>query len=178
MSDLIAVLRKSGEVVPMKVMSDLRAAKTMIEIYKVNRSHSENLLRIEEYLANLESYLLPVAKKRLGEEQMNKLLNDFAEAQRRTSTWESKPPRGFPVGVPRDSKWVRIEPSDKIPIEKIKHLTRQIGLKSKIQADGYVLVFGEEQKLKQFVKNMAELLREGIKNDKICYGNRWLGNVV
>ena len=162
-SNLIAELRKSGEEIPMKVMSDLRAAKTMIEIHKVDQSRSENLLRIEEYLANLESYLVPLVKKRLGEEQMNKWLSNLAETQRRASVWESKPSKGFPIGVPRDSRWVRIEPSDKIPIEKIKHLTRQIGLKSKIQSDRYIIVFGEEQKLKQFVRNMAEILRQDIK---------------
>jgi hypothetical protein len=163
MSNLIAELRKSGEVIPMNVMSDLRAAKTMMEVYKVDQSHSESLLKIEEYLANLESYLMPVVKKRLGEEQMNMWLNSLAETQRHVPSWESKPHKSFPIGVPRDSKWVRIEPSNEITIEKIKHLTRQIGLKSKIQKDGNVLVFGEEQKLKLFVKNMAELLREGIK---------------
>ncbi len=165
MSNLIAELRKSGEEIPMKVMSDLRATKTMIEIHKVDQSHSENLLRIEEYLANLESYLMPLARKKLGEEQMNKWLSNLAETQRRAPIWESKPSKGFPIGVPRDSRWVRVEPSDKIPIEKIKHLSRQIGLKSKIQSDRYILVFGEEQKLKQFVRNMAEILRENIKKN-------------
>lgn len=163
MSNLIAELRKSGEEIPMKVMNDLRAAKTMIEIHKIDQSRSENLLRIEEYLANLESYLVPLTKKRLGEEQMNKWLDNLAETQRHAPVWESKPSKGFPIGVPRDSRWVRIEPSDKIPIEKIKHLTRQIGLKSKIQSDRYIIVFGEEQKLKQFVRNMAEILRQDIK---------------
>jgi hypothetical protein len=167
MSNLIAELRKSGEAIPVKVMRDLRAAKTMMEVYKVDRSRSENLLRIEEYLANLESYLVPEAKKKLGEEYINKWLNNLAETQRRIPAWKSKPPKGFPVGVPRDSKWVRIEPSDKIPIEKIKRLTKQNGLKSEIQADGYALVFGEEQKLKQFVKKMAEILRETPKNVEI-----------
>jgi hypothetical protein len=160
MSSLIAELRRSREAIPMKVMSDLRAAKTMMEVYKVDRCRSENLLRVEEYLANLESYLVPLAKRKLGEEHANIWLNNLAETYRQVPEWESRPPKGFPIGVPRESKWIRIEPSDKIPIGKIKHLARQIGLRSKTQTDGYVLVFGEEQKLKQFVKNVAELLRE------------------
>jgi hypothetical protein len=162
MSSLIAELRRSGEAIPMKVMSDLRAAKTMMEVYKVDQSRSENLLRVEEYLANVESYLVPAAKRRLGEEHISTWLNNLAETYRRVPKWESEPPKGFPLGVPRENKWIRIEPSDKIPVAKIRHLTRQIGLKSRTQTDGYVLVFGEEQKLKQFVKNMAELLREDL----------------
>jgi hypothetical protein len=164
MSSLIVELRRSGEAIPARVMSDLRAAKTMMEVYKVDQSRSENLVRVEEYLSNVESYLVPVAKRRLGEEQINVWLSNLAETHRRVLEWGSKPTRGFPIGVPRESKWIRIEPSEKIPIAKIKHLTRQIGLRSKTQTDGYVLVFGEEQKLKQFVKNMAELLREDLQN--------------
>jgi hypothetical protein len=159
-SNLIAELRKSGETIPMKVMSDLRAAKTMMEVYKVDKSHSENFQRIEEYLTNLETCLVPIANRKFGKEYIDMWLKKLEETHRQFPKGELGPSKRFPVGVPRESKWIRIEASEKIATEKIKHLARQIGLKSKIQTDGCALVFGEEQKLKQFVKNLAELLRE------------------
>ena len=160
MSDLIAELRKSGETIPTKVMSDLRAAKTMMEVHKVDQSRSENLLRIEEYLTNLETYLVPMANRRFGKEYIDVWLKKLEETHTQSPKWEPRFPKNFPVGVPRESKWIRVEASEKISTEKIKHLAKQIGLKSKTQTDGCVLLFGKEQKLKQFVKNVAKLLRE------------------
>ncbi len=159
MSDLIADLRKSGETIPAKVMSDLRAARTMMEVHKVDQSRSENLLRIEEYLTSLETFLVPAANRRFGEEYVDVWLKKLEETRTQPPRRETRLPRSFPIGVPREDKWIRIEATEKISTEKIKHLASQNGLKSKTQTDGRVLVFGEEQKLKQFVKNVAELLR-------------------
>jgi hypothetical protein len=157
---LIAELRKNGETIPTKVMSDLRATKTMIEVHKVDNSRYENLLRIEEYLTTLETYLVPIANRRFGKEYIDMWLKNLEETHTQSPKWETIFQKNFPVGIPRESKWIRVEVSEKIPAEKIKHLSRQIGLKSKIQTNGRILLFGEEQKLKQFVKNMTELLRE------------------
>lgn len=160
MSDLVADLRKSGGFVPPQVMRDLRAAKTMIEIVRMDRSRSENLLRIDEYLANVESYLVPAAKRRLGQEYVDAWMDKLAEAQRSVQMWEMEAPRRLPVGVPRDKRWVRIKPSEEAPIEKIERLSEEMGLGHRIQEDGYVLVYGEEDEVKEFVKKTAELLRE------------------
>ena len=45
MTNLISELKKSGEVVPLDVIEDLRSAKTIIEVLKFNHSQSENLLK-------------------------------------------------------------------------------------------------------------------------------------
>ncbi|MBS7614415.1 DUF2096 family protein [Candidatus Bathyarchaeota archaeon] len=160
MSNLIVELRNKGEVIPANIMSDLRAAKTIMEIYKVDQSHSEILQKVEEYLANLESTLFPLAEKRLGETEMEKWLRNLAELQRHETLWKPIPSRGVPVGVPREYKWMRIEPLETVTIEKVKHLAEQNGLRFTIQTNGTVLVFGEEQKLKHFVKNVAKELQK------------------
>ncbi len=163
MSSLISELRKGGEPIPAKAMSDLRAARTMMEVHKVDQSRSENLQRIEEYLTNLETFLVPIANRRFGKEYVDAWLKKLGKTYVQPPRWEPRLQGSFPVGVPRESRWVRIEVTEKISTEKIKHLASQIGLNSKTQTDGRVLVFGEEQKLKQFVKDVAELLREGEK---------------
>jgi len=159
MANLVADLRKCGEHISAQVMRDLRAAKTMIEIFRADTSHSENRLRIEEYLSNIELCLVPLAEKRLGKSYVDEWLQKIADAQKRLQDWKTKEARRFPVGVPRDKTWVRIKPSNETPIEKIKHVSEQFGLKLQTQEDGYVLVIGEEHKVKEFVKKIAELLR-------------------
>jgi len=159
MSSLISELRKAGETVPAKSMSDLRAAKTMMEVHKVDPSRSENLQRIEEYLTSLETLLVPVANRKFGKEYVDAWLRKLGKAYVQPPKWEPRLQGSFPVGVPREDRWVRVEATEKISTEKIKHAAKQIGLNSKTEKDGRVLVFGEEQKLKQFVKTMAEKVR-------------------
>jgi hypothetical protein len=160
MADLVAELRKSGESIPASVIKDLRSAKTMIEILKVDQSRSENLLRIEEYLNNVESYVMPTAKRKIGRKYVDEWMNKLAETQRSLQALEIEPSIRFPIGIPRDKSWVRIKPSEEIPMEKIKRLSKEIGLKHKTQEDSYVLVYGEEDKVKRFMKKTAELFHK------------------
>jgi len=144
-----------------EVVRDLRSAKTMIEVLKLDRSRAENLLRLEEYLGNVESRLLSAARRKFGEGYVDEWLGKVAEAQKGVRVCEPKPSRRFPIGVPRDKSWIRIKPSAEIPLEKIKKLSNEIGLGLKTQRDGYVLVYGEEDKVKRFINLTADRLREG-----------------
>lgn len=160
MADLVAELRRSGESVPSDVVRDLRSARTMIEIFKVDRSRSENLLRIEEYLSNVESYLTPAAGRRFGEDYADQWMKSIVEAQRSVRPTETEPTRRFPIGIRRDKSWVRMEPSREMPVEKIERFAEGEGLEFRTEKDGYLLVYGEKNALKRFVKKTAELLRE------------------
>ena len=64
LADLIAELRKKGEVIPASVMNDLRSAKTMMQIFKADPSHIENIPRIETYLENVEFFDVAEASAR------------------------------------------------------------------------------------------------------------------
>jgi len=160
MSSLISDLRKDDETVPAKAMSDLRAARTMMEVHKVDQSRSENLQRIEEYLTNLETLLVPIANKKFGKEYVDAWLKKLGKAYVPPTKWKPRLRESFPIGVPREDKWVRVEATEKMSTEKIKHIAKQIGLKSKTEGDGRVLVFGDKQKIKHFVKGVAGLLHE------------------
>jgi len=161
MADLIRELKRRGESIPPQVMDDLRSAKTMLEIAKIDRSNVEVTMRIEEYLNNLESYLLPLAREKLGEEHIDKLMKDIAEAQRNMSTPKKKEERRFPVGAPRDKHWIRIKPTEEMPLNAIREVCGETGLKHDLQEDGYVLIYGEKEQIKEFVKRTARrLLKE------------------
>jgi len=158
---LVAELRKSRESVPSSVMKDLRSAKTMIEILKVDPSRSEHLLRIEEYLNNVESYLAPAAREKFGQEYVDQWMERVVEARKSDQPWEAESTRRFPVGIPRAKTWVRMESSREMPEERIEQLAEEGGLGFRTEKDGYVLIYGEEARLKRFVRKTAELLREG-----------------
>jgi len=161
MADLVAELRKRGEPVPPNVMRDLRSAKTMLEILRIDRSRPENLLRTEEYLGNVESYLVPTARKKLGDRFLDAWLERLAEAQESIQPLVPERFAQLPIGIPREDCWIRIEPSENLPTENIKQLTEEMTLNFRTQEDGCVIVYGEEEKVKRFVKRTAKLLREG-----------------
>jgi hypothetical protein len=132
----------------------------MIEIFKVDRSHSENLLRIEEFINSVQMYVMPAAKIKFGKKYLDEWMDKIAETQRNLHAEERASSIGFPVGIPRENSWIRIKPSEEIHIEKIKQISRKIGLKHETQKDRYILVYGEEDKVKTFVKKIAELFNK------------------
>jgi len=158
MADLIKDLKRREESIPPRIMNDLRSAKTMMEIAKIDRSNPNVIMRIEEYLNNLESYLLPIAREKLGQAYVDLLMDKIAEAQKSTFTLEERAERRFPVGAPRDKHWIRIKPTEEISLDDIRQLSEEIGLKYEIQRDGYVLIYGEKKQIKKFVKRTARRL--------------------
>jgi len=171
MADLVAELRRSGESVPSEVMKDLRSAKTMIGILKADQSRSEHLLRIEGYLKGVESYVIPAAKTKFGEEYADEWLKRILEAQGTVRALKEEPARRFPIGIPRNRLWVRMEPSGEMPREEIERLAKEEGLEFRTEEDGYILVYGEHNRLKRFVRKTAELLHES----EGCHRKGWKG---
>jgi hypothetical protein len=159
LADAITDLRRSGEIVPSNIIEDLRSAKTMMEIIKVNRPRSEHVSRLEECLSNVESYVLSAAEIRLGASYVNALLRKLYEAERTRAQAEAETQASFHPGLPKEKKWIRVQSSDEIPVETIKNIADEIGLESRVQEDRYVLIFGEEEKVKAFIKKMTEISR-------------------
>jgi len=159
LADLITEFRRRGESIPSDVMEDLRAAKTMIEVLRADQSRVENIPSIELYLGNVESYLIFEAQKKFGSEFVDEWMQKIKEARLAKAAEEgAKPSSKFVPGLPRGQKWVRVQVSKETPEKEIKKLAEEIGLSSKVQTNGYMLVYGEDEKLKLFVKKTAEKL--------------------
>jgi len=155
MADLIRDLKRRGESIPPQIMNDLRSLKTMMEIAKLDRSNPNVLRRIEEYLNSLESFLLPITREKLGQEYADTLIEKITEAQMSIYTSEQKPEKRFLIGVPRGKHWIRIKPTEETPLETIRRISEEVGLKHEIQEDGYVLLYGEKEQIKKFVRSTA-----------------------
>jgi len=166
MAEVIRDLKMKGESVPSRIMKDLRSAKTMMEISKIDRSNPEVIRRIEEYLNNVESFLLPIAKEKLGQKYADELIDKITEAQRTTSSAEGETERRFPVGAPRDKHWIRIKPTDDLSSDLIRQISGDLKLKCEVQDDGYILIYGEKEQIKKFVKRTAEHMTRGKSSNK------------
>jgi hypothetical protein len=157
LADLITEFRKRGESIPSNVMEDLRAAKTMIEVLRADPSRVENIPSIEMYLGNVESYLMYNAQKNFGSDFVEDWMKKIKEARETKATGEKPAPSSkFVPGLPRGQKWVRVQVSKEMPQKEIKRLADETGLYFKMQRDGYMLIYGDEEKLKLFVKKTAE----------------------
>jgi len=150
---MITDLRKRGLIVPVEVMSNLKSAKTMIKILKADPTRGETSQKIEEYLASVESYLVTEGQK-FGTEYVDEWLKRLDEASRKTLEEEEEETR-FISGLPREHKWIRVKPSAELPLEKLKLLAGKSKLSYRTQNDGYLLVYGEDERVKEFVKKMA-----------------------
>ena len=160
LDDLITEFRKRGESIPPNVMEELRAAKTLIQILKAAPEHVENVPNIEIYLGNVESFLLLKAHKVFGAKFADEWMEKLKEA-RSLTTEEAvfEPAARFVPGLPRGKRWLRVQISSETPQKYIKSLADECGLSYKMQKNGYILVYGEEEKLKLFVKKTAEKVR-------------------
>lgn len=159
LADLLTELRRRGETIPAEIMNDLRSAKTMIQILKVDPAHTENLLRIERYLGNVEFHLLFAAQDKLGPERVEQWMRKFERARRKVyEKKEAVAALRFVPGLPRGKRWIRIQVSEDRPQEDIERLADENGLSCRMQENGYMLVYGESEKIKSFVKKIRKKL--------------------
>jgi hypothetical protein len=155
LEEMILEFRKRGITIPAKVMDNLKSARTMIKILKADPSHGETMQKIEEYLSEVESYLISEGQKNFGAEYVDKWLKRLDEASMRIPDLEEEETRFVP-GLPREQRWIRVKPSAELPIEKLKALAEESNLLCELQSDGCLLVYGEGERLKEFVKKMAK----------------------
>ena len=154
LEEIITDFRKKQLPIPEAVMSNLKAAKTMINIASANPEHGEANQKIEEYLGSVEAYLITEAQKHFSHEQIDTWLRRLEQANCCTCEETTEELR-FVAGVPRDQKWIRVEPSADLPVEELKRLAAEAQLSASIQKDGRLLVYGQAENLKGFVKKMT-----------------------
>ncbi len=160
LNDLIVEFRKKGEIIPHEVMADLRAAKTLMQVLKADPTKIEDVPTIEMYLNNVESHLIFAAQAMFDADFVKKWMKKLKEAR-------EKPEVEVPVetaskfvpGLPRGQRWVRVQVSEETPKEEIEELVAEIGLACRMQDDGYMLVYGDGEKLKGFIKRTAAKFR-------------------
>jgi hypothetical protein len=153
LEDMLIELKKKGGSIPSDIMEDLRAAKSMINL-SCMQGGGDAIQKTEEYTATVEAYLVNEAQKIFGSETADQWLKRLEDANAEVSD-EIKTENNFVTGVPRDQKWVRVEPIEKLPTERILQLAKERKLQIKSQNDGRLLVYGQNEDIKMFLKKMT-----------------------
>ena len=153
LEEMIAEFRKKGITIPAEAMNDLKSAKTLINVLKADTSHSDTIQKIEEYLFNVESYLASEGQKAFGTKYIEEWLKRLDEAGKKPSEKEEE--TRFIPGIPRDQKWIRVKPTNELSVQKLKKMAKDSELAFNVQKDGYLIVYGEDERIKEFVKKMA-----------------------
>lgn len=156
LEELIADLKKKGIPIPTDIMNDLKAAKTLINVLRADPTCVDTSQKIEQYLVNVESFLVSQGQ-RFGNKYVEEWLKRLEKASAALDEEESE--TRFVTGIPRGQKWIRVAPSPELPTEKLKKLAEQSKLSHETQSDGYLLVYGEDQQIKEFVKKIATKTR-------------------
>jgi hypothetical protein len=160
LEEIIIELRKKGVATPQSVMNDLKSAKVLMKIMDASqKDRGETAPKVEQYLGSVEAYLVTEAQKFFEPARIDEWLRRLEEASCDTcAVWEAeeKEEAKFVSGVPRDQKWIRVEPITTLPLEKLKQLAEKQNLSSRLQEDGRLLVYGKAEDIKAFVKEMTE----------------------
>ena len=163
LEEMITDFRKKRVVVPAEIVSDLKSAKTLINVLKADPSRVDTSQKIDEYLLNVESYLVSEGQKMFGTEYVEEWLKRLDEASRKILEKEEEETKFIP-SVSREHKWILVKPSTELPAEKLKTLAEESHLSYNVQNDGYLLVYGEDSHIKEFIKKMAT--KHGFKIEK------------
>jgi len=156
LEDMMLELKKTGVIIPSKVVEDLRSAKLMIQICCVEGSPGDSLQKAEEYLANVEAYVVTEGQKVFSSEKVDQWFKRLEMANAEVCEGQAVCDK-FVTGVPRDQKWIRIEPMGDFTAEKVEAAAKAHNMLLKRQTDGRLLVYGQTENLKAFVKEMSAL---------------------
>lgn len=158
LEEILVELRKKGVTIPITVMTDLRSAKTMIKLMEADPGKGEIAPQTEQYLTNVESYLITEAQKHFQPVRIDEWLRRLDGAAIESCSCGEpavKSETRFIPGLPRDQKWVRVMPIASLPAEKLKKLAEESGLSLKSEKDGHLVAYGKSEDISRFVKMMT-----------------------
>jgi hypothetical protein len=164
LEEIIIELRKKGEATPQNILNDLKSAKVLMKIMDVSeKSRGETAPRVEQYLGSIEAYLITEAQKKFAPERIDAWLGRLEESSCDTcqtcgvlTKTKKESETKFITGLPRDQKWVRVEPLASLPSGKLKQLAKETNLSFREETDGHLTVYGSAENIRDFVKKMTK----------------------
>ena len=156
LEEMTIELKKKGVVIPENILGDLRSAKSMIKLHCTQAKGAGDVIqKAEELTANVEAYLVTEGQKLLGSEKVDLWLRRLEEANAEVCE-EAAAENKFVTGVPRDQKWVRVEPINSLSTERMGQIACTLNLEIKPQKDGKLVVYGQQDNIKEFIKKMTK----------------------
>ncbi|UCD73472.1 MAG: DUF2096 family protein [Candidatus Bathyarchaeota archaeon] len=159
LEELTISLKKNGIQISDTLMEKLRSTRATINIYEADPTYGDTIALIESYLGDLEATLVSLAEEELGKNFADEWLKKISEA-RSKEVQEPEALGRFVPGVPRSDYWIRIKIDETISREELQDMVTKQGLSTSEQEADYVVIHGEESKVKEIVKVMAKRMRE------------------
>jgi hypothetical protein len=155
LEELLIELRKKGIQVPVNVLEDLRAVRSMIFLSCTDNTPKGAVVKAEAYAANVEAYLISQAQEVFEPSIVDEWLKRLKEANLCVYKESDEVESRFIVGVPRSLKWVRIETDNKLSENYVFNLAEEWRLTVNKQTDGRIMVYGQIDDIKAFVKQIT-----------------------
>ncbi len=155
LEQMITDLRRRGLAIPASVIGDLRHARTLINVLRADPTHLDTGRKIEERLRSVESRLVSEGEKKFGSNYVKAWVERLDKASREVVD-EGEGETTFIPGVPRNQRWIRVKSSDELPLDGLKKLAKELDILYNKQDDEYIVVYGKEERIKEFIKKMTE----------------------
>ena len=160
LEELMVGLRQKGINIPQETADDLKSARTLITIHNTDPSVSTVEAEIALYLEKAEPILLSLAEFEVGKDYADDWQAKAVEAITRTEEKAAFKSR-FVSGVVRGEGWLRIKTAGIMSDAEIAALLKQLNLSAKPQDDGYLLVRGDKESIKTFVREIRKKIGKG-----------------
>jgi len=156
LEDLVVELTKKRVTLPEELISDLKSAKTLINILKTEPTAVDLVTKIEIYMGNLESNLLYIAESDVSKNYADLWMAKIMNARSGKNAEQPIVKARFVSGIPKGEHWIRLKPSGLIADSKLRELLKKFDLKSKLHENTYLLISGKEENIKSFIKEIGE----------------------
>jgi len=159
LEEIILELRGKGLQIPANVLTDLKSARTLMKVEKADaRGGGETEPKIDQYLGNVEAYVITEAGNQFPTEKVEKWLKelDLASCDSCITIVKEKEEMRMIAGIPRDQKWIRVEPIESLPLEKLEQMATDTKLGFRREKDGRLIVYGSPDCIKSYLRKMTE----------------------
>jgi hypothetical protein len=156
-------LRGKGIAIPQELVDDLKSAKTLASIYKTDSTALNVMNEMALYMDKVEPSLLSLAESEMGKEYADKWQNKINDTRMEVGEKAAVPSR-FISGISKSEHWIRIKTSNIIADLELSELLKKLNLSNKLQEDGYLLVYGNKENVKTFIREVSKKIGKGKAN--------------
>ena len=155
LDNMILDLKSRQIDVPASVVDSLKIARSLASIILVSPDDTETMIKAQATLESVGMNLLSIAEAKVNREYADAWQTKIDEAD----TVISDPPvkkTTFVSGVPKGERWIRFETKDLAELSDAEQLLTKNGLKTKINEDGFTLIYGRNEDIKAFMNEVRE----------------------
>jgi hypothetical protein len=131
-----------------------------MEISPSEKGSGESMAKAQECLDLVEAFVINKTEETFGTEYTDAFLRKLEETKCPicpTCPSQKEDKNKFVAGVPRNQKWIRVEPIENLPHETLRQLAVEHDLAVKEQDDGKLIIHGQPENIKAFIKKMTSL---------------------